>query len=71
MAWFEAVLGLHVNVHRSKIYKFNEVINWEATLDIWGCLEHRFLDLISTCLLAQTTNLNLLGSLLFISSEPG
>lgn len=37
MIWFEAAIGLHVNAHKSKVFQVNNLPNWDAILNDWGC----------------------------------
>lgn len=39
LTWFEVVSDLHVNVHKTKVYRIVGVDNWIEVLNLWGCTE--------------------------------
>lgn len=39
LIWFKAAFGLHVNVHKNKVYRLNIGDIWDSIMDTWGCCE--------------------------------
>lgn len=44
LVWFEAATGLQMNTAKTKIYKLNNVREWDEILGRWNCIEGLFPD---------------------------